>query len=145
MATGQLLREEGESKVIVVGIILNEAGEVLMMRHAQEETSANAKAVLRWVFPGGFLRKGQSREECLRSSVLERTGYRVEPKYPIDLRLHPQFPYIVGYYYCTPQSPEPIGKPTHPDTAEVRWVKPADLDNLVTSEINPKVREFLKI
>lgn len=142
---GELFRQEDESKLIVVGIVQNAAGEVLMMRHHQEEVSGDGKATLRWVFPGGFLKKGESREECLRKSFLERTGYAVEPKYPLDVRMNPDFPYIVAYYSCALQSPEPPQKIAHPDSAEIRWVPPKDLDALVTSRINPKVRGFLRI
>ena len=141
----ELSRDKSESKLICVGIVQNAAGQVLMMRHKAEETSADGKATLRWVFPGGFLKKGEEREDCVKKSFLERTGYEVEPKYPIDIRMNPEFPYIVAYYLCELASPEPIQKITHPDTAEITWVAPKDLDALVTSAINPKVREFLRI
>ena len=43
-------------------------------------------------------------------------------------------------------SPQPIDGPKEPhEVAEIRWVKPEEIKNLITTDLDPKVAAALKI
>jgi len=135
-----------ESKTFInLGVVLNSKGEVLLIRRKKKEKGSNG-AVLSWAFPGGKQRLGESRKECVEREVQDETGYKIKAEKEISLRFHPEFPVIVVYHLCKLQSPQPIGKTKEPwEVEEIRWVKPGDIRKLITSNLDPKVAEELKI
>ena len=130
---------------INLGIVLNEKGEVLMIKRREPEIGKD-DSVLEWAFPAGKQRLNESREECVKREMLTETGYDVESLRQIDLAFHPQFPIMIVYHSCRLNNPEPIAKPQEPDeVAEIRWVKPSEIRNLITTQLNPKVARELGI
>lgn len=128
---------------INLGVILNDKGEVLMIRRVREETGSSG-AVLRWAFPGGKQRLDETREVCVRREVLAETGYDVKPIQQISLRIHPQFKIFIVYHRCELNAPEPVAEPAEPhEVAEVKWIKPADIEKLITTDLDPNVRKTL--
>jgi len=136
--------EEAED-FINLGIVVNDKNEVLMIRRKQKETGKGG-AVLEWAFPGGRQRFDETREECVKRKVLARTGYEIEPIRQISLRIHPQFPVMIVYHLCELVLPEPIAKPSEPhEIAEIKWVSPSQIKNLITTILNPDVAKELGI
>ena len=128
---------------INLGIVSNARDEVLLIRRVKEEKGYEGET-LRWAFPGGKQRKGESREDCVRREVLAETGYDVRPIQQISIRSHPQFPVIVVYHRCELNSEEPVAPPGQPhEVAEVRWVKPAEIFQLITTNLDPDVKRTL--
>ena len=135
-------QEESED-FINLGIVLNEKGEVLMVRRTQKEVGSDG-SVLTWVFPGGRQKYSESRAECVKRKVLSRTGYEIESLKEISLRAHHQFPVIIVYHLCKLVSPKQIQKPQEPhEVAEIRWVKPEEIKKLITTDLDPKVSRQL--
>jgi ADP-ribose pyrophosphatase YjhB (NUDIX family) len=64
-------RVEATFTVSAAGIVLNEAGEVLLLNHLLRPASG-------WGLPGGFVNAGEQAEDALRREIREETG--------IDLR-----------------------------------------------------------
>ncbi len=52
-------------------VVLNSAGEVLLVRHRFRETAE-------WSFPGGLLQRGESPINALRRELKEETGYDID-------------------------------------------------------------------
>ncbi|MBI2592626.1 MAG: NUDIX hydrolase [Candidatus Colwellbacteria bacterium] len=131
-------------KFVNLGVILNNKGEVLLVRRATEETGVDG-SVLRWALPGGRQGFGETRSESVKRKILERTGYEVEPITEISLRLHPQFPVVVAYHICHLISPQSMTtKATEADKlAEVKWVKKEEVSKLITTELDPNVKKYL--
>lgn len=130
-------------KFINLGVVLNKKGEVLMIRRAKEEVGRDG-SILSWVFPGGRLRLGESREESVRRGVLTETGYDIKPVGQISLRVHPQFFAIVVYHLCHLNSEKPVSKPSQSqEIAEIRWVKREDIPNLITTDLDQGVKKQL--
>ncbi len=132
-------------RFINLGVVLNDKGEVLMIRRVKEEIGSDG-SILRWAFPGGKQRVGESRNECVKREVQAETGYEIEPLSEISLRFHPQFMVMVAYHICrllhSKQTTEPIE--VH-EVAEIKWFKPQDIPKLVTTNLGPNVKKELRI
>lgn len=134
--------EEAED-FLNLGIVLNEKEEVLMIRRKEKEVGKDG-SILNWAFPGGKQLREESREECIKRTIFTETGYDVESVREISLRWHPQFPVLVAYHLCKLVSEKPVAKPSEPhEIAEVKWVKQADIKNLITTDIDPDVNKLL--
>lgn len=134
---------EEATKFINLGIVVNKNGEVLMIRRVKEEEGKEG-AILKWAFPGGKLRLDESRIQCVERKVLSRTGYQVKHVKQISLRKHPQIDVFIAYHLCRLNSETPIGKPGEPhEVAEIKWVKPSEIASLITTDLDPGVRNEL--
>ena len=137
--------EQEHQNFICLGIVVNNQGEVLMIRRLKEETGSKGDK-LTWAFPGGKLIGNESKENCVAREVLAETGYQVVPQKKIDFRYHPSFPVIIFYYRCSLVEEHPITQTNEPwEVQEIRWVKPEEIKNLITSPLNPEVAQELKI
>ena len=130
---------------INLAVVKNKQGEILMIRRKKEETGKN-KAVLKWAFPAGKQHLNETREECAEREVLAETGYKIKPIRQISLKMHPQFPVMIVYHLCELISPEPVAKPSEShEVAEIKWVIPSQIKNLITTTLNPDVAKELGI
>ncbi len=145
MAKKTIKKEEADD-FINLGIVLNSKNEVLMVRRKKKETGRD-NSVLEWAFPGGRQRFDETREECVKRNVLNETGYDIEPIKQIALRIeHPQFPIMVAYHLCELNSQKQVAKPREPhEIAEIKWVKPEEIKDLVSTKIDPDVAKELGI
>jgi len=133
-----------ESKDFInLGIVVNNKGEVLMIRRVEKEIGKNG-SVLEWAFPGGKQRFDESRSECVEREVLDETGYDIKSIKEISLRIHPQILVFIVYHLCELKTEKPIAKPIEPhEVAEIRWVKKEDIKNLITTDLDKKVAQEL--
>lgn len=138
--------EVKESKNFInLGVVRNEKGEVLMARRREKKVGSDG-SVLEWIFPGGAQRYSESREECVKRRVLSMTGYNVTPVRQISMHVNPIFMKTLNYYLCQLDSPEPIAEPKEMhEIAEIKWVKPEEIRNLITTDLDPKVAKALGI
>ena len=138
--------KEKESKTFInLGVVLNPKGEVLLIKRKSPEQGAKG-AVLTWAFPGGKQKYEESREEGVEREVLAETGYEVNAIKEISLRYHPEFPVIIVYHLCKTEDFKPKAKPSEPwEVEEIRWVKPEEIRQLITSNLDKNVAKELKI
>lgn len=133
------------SNFICLGVVVNSQNEVLLIKRKKVETGRSGEK-LTWAFPGGKILKGESREECVVREVLDETGYKVRPIKQINLKSHPSFPVIIAYFLCELESDRPLQPPTQPwEIEEIRWVKPSEIKSLITTPLDSKVADELKI
>ena len=138
-------QSEEAKDFINLGIVLNNKGEALMIKRVKPETGRDG-SILSWAFPAGKQRYRETREECVKREILAETGYDVESVRQIDLAFHPQFSIMIVYHLCKLNNPEPIASPQEAhEVAEIKWVKPSEIKNLITTRLNPKVAKELKI
>lgn len=80
---------------------------------------------LKWEFPGGKIREGESPEECLRRELREELGVRVDVGGGLEPTVfdYPAFRITLYPFVCRIES----GEATAREHAELRWVSPADL------------------
>lgn len=138
-------KEQKKEKIFInVGIVLNKNGEVLIVKRKKPEITESGKILL-WTFPSGKQEKGQSREECIEKEVLEETGYKVKAIRQLNLRVHPDITLMVAYHLCELIDENPGDIIEKDEIEEVKWVKPEELKNYFTTDIDPEVRKFLNI
>jgi 8-oxo-dGTP pyrophosphatase MutT (NUDIX family) len=137
--------KEKKPEFIVLGIVLNKRAEVLIVKRKQKETTLTGKELV-WVFPGGRQEESETREERVMKEVLAETGYKVKPMQQIHLRVHPDVLKMMVYFLCELEKEEPIQEiEEKEEIEEVRWVKPEELKNYFTTDIDPEVKKFLGI
>ncbi len=144
---------EIQRNFINLGIVLNDKGEVLIVKRKKPETGKDGKVLL-WAFPGGrqefdkeLNRPIETRSECVGREVLLETGYNITSVREINLKFHPDIPSVaIVYHLCKLNSPKPISPPQEPDEIEeVRWVRPSEIRNLITTTLDEKVAKELNI
>jgi ADP-ribose pyrophosphatase YjhB (NUDIX family) len=134
---------ETNEKFINLGIVLNKSGEALMIRRVKEEDGKDGSK-LTWAFPGGKQRKDESREQCAQREIKDETGYDIKPVRQISLRVHPGFMILIAYHLCELNSETQVSEPIEPhEVAEVKWVKLNEIENIITSDLDPKVKREL--
>jgi len=135
-----------ESKSFInLGVVLNDKGEVLMIRRRVLE-KGTAGSVLQWAFPGGTQWTNETRQESVKRNILSETGYDIQWGRQIDLAFHPEIPVFIVYHLCSLASSDPIAKPKEAhEIAEIKWVKSEDIKQLITTALNPKVANELGI
>jgi len=138
--------KEKESKTFInLGVVLNPKGEVLLIKRKKPEQGVKG-AVLTWAFPGGKQKYEESRKEGVEREILAETGYEVKAIKEISLRYHPEFPVVIVYHLCKTENSTKPGETKEPwEIAEIRWVKPQEIKNLITSNLDKKVAKELKI
>ena len=138
--------KEEAKDFINLGVVVNNKNEVLMIRRKNKETGKNG-TILEWAFPGGRQRLNENREECVKRNILSETGHDADSIREIVLRVeHIQFPVMVAYHLCRLKSEKPVTKPKEPhEIAEIKWVKKEDIKDLVTTRLDEKVAQELKI
>jgi mutator protein MutT len=131
--------------IVNLGIVLNKNGEVLIVKRRHPEETKTGKKLL-WAFPGGKQEKGESREESVAKEILLETGYKVKPTRQIHLRVHPDTNVLLIYHLCELEKEESIAEIQEKDEIEeVRWVKPQELKDYFTTDIDPEVKKILGI
>ncbi len=134
-----------EKFVVNLGIVLNKEGKVLIVKRKKPELTKTGKEFV-WAFPGGKQRKEESREERVVEEVLLETGYKVKPIKEIHLRVHPDTYVLIIYHLCELVNEEPIAEIQEKDEIEeAKWVKPEELKNYFTTDIDPEVKKVLGI
>lgn len=138
-----LQRKSEVEDFLNLGVVINNQGEILMVKRAEKERGKGG-VILTWVFPGGKQRFNESRAECVARGVLTETGYKIKSIKEISSRFHPQFPVFIIYHFCNLVSSKPLLKPTQPnEIAEIRWVKPKEIHKLITTDLDSKVAKYI--
>ena len=137
--------KEQKSLIVVLGIVLNKKGEVLIIKRKKPEMTRSGKEFL-WAFPGGRQEKNETREDRVIAEVLAETGYKVRPLRQIHLRVHPDTLTMIVYFLCELEKDEPVQEIEEKDEIEeIRWVRPDELKNYFTTDIDPEVKKILNI
>ncbi|WP_139792975.1 alpha/beta fold hydrolase [Pseudophaeobacter leonis] len=125
-------------QTVVIGVIVK-SKKVLMVRRR------NPTDNLTWQFVAGRQRVGQeTEEECIIREAKEETGIDVQILERLGDSVDPMSPYRKIYYALRYLD----GKESNSDpveNSEVRWVKIGNVDDFVTTKIDPRVRKFIGI
>ena len=123
-------------QVIGVGVVLNEAGEVLIDQRLEEGLLGGM-----WEFPGGKQEEGETIEACIRRELREELAIEVtvgELLISVDHAYsHKKLRFVV--HLCTWLS----GEPQPLASQQVRWVRPDQLNDYPFPAANARIIEAL--
>lgn len=125
-------------QTVVIGIMVK-SKKVLMVRRR------NPTDNLTWQFVAGRQRVGQeTEEECIIREVKEETGVDAQVLERLGESIDPMSPYKKIYFALkfldgTASNNDPV------ENSDVRWVKIGNVDDFVTTKVDPRVRKFLGI
>ena len=128
---------------VFLGVVQNQNGEVLII-HRKKEEKGTGKTVLSWAFPGGTANPGETMEQVIIRELMEETGYKVKPGKIISEREHPNFSVYIYYVGCILENWTQVITPSDPEVENAIWVKPQEISNYFTSDIDPKVKKALE-
>ena len=95
-----------------------------------------------WEFPGGKCELGETLEECLRRELFEELGIRIDVPIPFQIIRHEYEEKTVElhFFHCRIET----GDATAIDCAEIRWVRPHELDEFEFPPADRPIIEALK-
>lgn len=130
-------------KNIALGVLKDPKGRVLIIKRAYPEIAQN-KQQLTWAFPGGKVENGGAKDE-VKKEFKEETGYEVKVGDKISERDYEKPCVHLEYYMCTQvESSSSIIENTQ-EVDRIKWVDPAQLKKFFTTDMDPKVAEYLGI
>lgn len=131
------MNETRQPRVCVGVIVLNQNGEMLLMR--------SHKFGHRWIVPGGGIEWGEKGEEAAKREVLEETGLHItdvtflkaeECIFPEEFHKEQHFIFF-DYYAKTTDAAVTLNE----EAQEYRWVKPS---KSLKMELNQSTRGFIE-
>ena len=97
-----------------------------------------------WTFIGGEIEPGESPADAAIREVKEETGLRIRAGGVIGRRVHPKTGRTMVYMAARPSGGTDVFVGDADELAEVRWVTPAEADELMSGQIYDPVREHLR-
>jgi mutator protein MutT len=124
-------------KKIGVGVIINEQGEILIDQRLSTGLMANL-----WEFPGGKIEQGETPQDCIKREIKEELGITIEVDRALTEITHNYSEFIVTLYVYICRIIE--GEPQPLECAQVKWVKPPELDKFEFPKANQEIIELLQ-
>lgn len=93
-----------ERKPVHAGVMLNEKGDVALVRRKKVEKGEGG-VVLEWSLPCGKPNPGEDGFQCVERETYKETGYKNYATQCIGEADHPEFPVHIFYYLCYPVDP----------------------------------------
>ncbi len=131
-------------QTIGIGIVQNSKGQVVIVERKKKEKGTGNK-ILTWVFPGGEPASYETVQQGVEREVCEETGYEVLVHEKISERNHPEFPVLIKYFRCELKTDEQVELVDVEEIAQVKWVKPEELKDYFTTDLDPGVSQFLRL
>lgn len=97
----------------------------------------------RWVFPGGYMERGETVPEAAQRETLEEVNLRVKVTRPVGIYSYPTSHVVVIVYHCEVEEGEPgVGN----ETAEVRLFGLDEIpwEELAFSSTRDGLRDFVR-
>lgn len=132
--------------IVAVGaVILDEAGQVLLVKHVPERKSFWQG---KWICPGGRLHVGESIEQGILREIREETGLRIRlrrPLVPFERIIHGDDGVLLHVIYID-YIAETVGGSLQAadDVGEVRWVPRRQLPAIL-DELHEDTRRLLEL
>jgi 8-oxo-dGTP diphosphatase len=95
-----------------------------------------------WQFPAGMINPKRTAAETVVREVEEETGVNCQVVRSIGERQHPATGAVLAYFHCQYVSGT-VHNGDPKESAEVTWVKAAEVQNLITSDLFPAVAGLL--
>lgn len=118
--------------VSVAGIVVNDRGQVLVIRRSDNG---------HWEPPGGVLELGESFEDGVRREVAEETGFRVSVDELTGVYKNMNLAVVALVFRCSPLDEHQLV--TDSEAITVRWIDPAGVATLMDPAYAIRVMDAL--
>ena len=118
--------------VSVAGIVVNDAGEVLVIRRRDNG---------HWEPPGGVLELGETFEEGVQREVREETGIDVKVERLTGIYKNMHRGIVALVFRCTPLA-QPMSSTA--EASEIRWMKQVHINQAMTAAYAIRVMDAMK-
>lgn len=97
-----------------------------------------------WAFPGGVTNPGETDEAAVEREAMDELRLEVEAREKLLERKHPDTFVEIAYFHCVPTGDTnlQIGEPA--EISEVEWVPAGQVLARFTSDVHPKITEFVQ-
>lgn len=131
-------------KRVLLGIVRDPKGRVLIIKRTTPENADRGQR-LTWIFPGGETTEEADPQVELPKEILAKGGCVVEVVKKISERDYPK-PFVhLEYYECKISRPaSAVVESTH-KVEQIKWLDPANLKKFFTTDIDPKVAQYLGV
>jgi len=126
------MADTSKHSVSVAGIVVNDRGQVLVIRRRDNG---------HWEPPGGVLEIGESFEAGVRREVVEETGYRVSVDRLTGVYKNMNRAVVALVFRCTPL--DEARRTTDDEAASIRWVDSAEAASLMDPAYAIRVTDAL--
>lgn len=111
-------------------------GRILLARRGIEPARG------RWVFPGGYMERGETVPQAAERETFEEVGLRVRATRPVGIYSYPDSVVVVIVYHCDVLGGEPA---PNSETLEVRLFAPEEIpwDELAFTSTRDALRDFI--
>ena len=111
-------------------------GRILLARRAIEPARG------RWVFPGGYMERGETVPQAAERETFEEVGLTVRATRPVGIYSYPDTAVVVIVYHCEVLSGEPTASS---ETLEVRLFAPEEIpwDELAFTSTRDALHDFV--
>ena len=120
---------------VVCAVIVNHDGELLCCQRNSASSLAG-----KWEFPGGKIELNESAEEALKREIIEELEVRISILKPLEIVKHHyknlDFEIALSPYLCEIES---SATPKAIEHAQLRWVHPANADELDWADADMKI------
>lgn len=120
---------------VVAAIVTSRKGVLVGRRHDGKPP---------WTFIAGEIEPGESPADAAVREVKEETGLRIRSGGVIGRRVHPKTGRTMVYMAARPANGTDVFVGDSDELAEVKWVSPAEADELMGWQIYEPVREHLR-
>ncbi len=131
------MKDESKKHLHVTCAVIKREGLILSAQRSEAMSMP-----LKWEFPGGKIKEGESREECLKREILEELGVHIAILSPLQPSTHdyPDITVTLYPFLCRIEE----GVLTLHEHSDLKWSLPEELQSLDWAEADvPVVRDFL--
>lgn len=131
-------------EIIALAVVQNSDGEVLIIKRKNSVKGSDGTEFT-WGFPGGRSSTYENLQETAKDETLVKTGHYIIVKDLISERKHPSYPFHLHYFASELETEATEDYIVDEAVVQIAWIKPSDLMDYFTTDLDPVVSKHLNL